>query len=115
MNLTQKLDMENQEFNKFIEDLEAEERRCWEDEYVKLSTREKIDTWASSLFRSMRTQEESGSNPYIIYSQRWLKETLEREPEFMQLLPEIYRVWGGMFDSNKVDNKIKKLFSTLNK
>jgi hypothetical protein len=38
----------------------------------------------------MREQEESNLNPYAIYSENWLKETLKVEPNFLELLPHIY-------------------------
>lgn len=84
----------------------------WE-EYPNRSIEEKLKFWGGSLFRSMREQEESGLNPYTIYSERWLKETLEKEPQFMEMLPSIYNIWGGMFDSNKVDRILHKLYHKL--
>jgi hypothetical protein len=61
----------------------------------------------------MREQEESNLSPYAIYSERWLKGALEQDPNFIELLPFIYNVWGGMFDASKVDRIIKKLITKM--
>jgi hypothetical protein len=80
----------------------------WKNEYPKMTNQEKAKYWAGSLFRSMRMQEESNQSPYIIYSEIWLRETLKLDPNFIELLPIIYNIWGGMFDSGKVDRIIQK-------
>lgn len=81
----------------------------WKNEYPKLSREEQSKHWAGGLFRSMREQEESNLNPYAIYSESWLKGVLEQDPNFIELLPFIYNIWGGMFDAGKVDRIIKRL------
>ncbi|MTH15803.1 hypothetical protein [Flavobacterium sp. LC2016-01] len=100
----------------FYTNLKNEEKREIEKsskEYNLLSKEEQVKYWAGGLFRSMRMQEESRQNPYAIYSENWLKETLKLEPNFIEMLPEIYNVWGGMFDVNKVDNIIQRLFKNI--
>lgn len=82
-------------------------------EYPKKNLEEKVKYWAGDLFRYMRWQEESGNNPYSIYSKNWLSETLKLEPDFLEMLPKIYNLWGGMFDAGKVDRIIKKLLKEL--
>jgi hypothetical protein len=89
--------------------------KFWKEEYPELPTEEKAKYWAGGLFQSMRMQEESRLNPYSIYSENWLRETLKLEPNFLELLPQIYNVWGGMFDASKVDRIVSKHLKTLNK
>ena len=98
------------------EDERKEDERIanfWQNEYPQKTTEEKAKYWSGGLFRSMREQEESNLNPYAIYSENWLKETLKVEPNFLELLPHIYNIWGGMFDAGKVDRIIKKLLTNL--
>jgi hypothetical protein len=83
-------------------------QRFWQAEYPALPAEEKAKYWAAGLFRGMRSQEESGLNPYAIYTENWLKETLKQEPNFIDMLPMIYNVWGGMFDAAKVDRIIRR-------
>ena len=97
----------------WVQDLFDEEDNFWKNNYPKKSLDEKISYWASGLFRSMREQEEVNQNPYAIYSEKWLRETLEVEPNFLELLPLIYNVWGGMFDGGKVDRIIVKLLANM--
>ncbi|MFM6519467.1 MAG: hypothetical protein ACKPIC_23875, partial [Microcystis panniformis] len=72
---------------------EQEDKRIekfWSHEYQNLSNEEKVTYWAGGLFRSMRMQEESNQNPYSIYSENWLRETLKNEANFLEFLPQIY-------------------------
>ena len=85
----------------------------WKEEYPYLPTEEKIKIWAGGMYRAMREQGESGLNEYVIYSENWLRETLEQEPNFISMLPAIYNIWGGMFDSGKVDRIIQKLLKKI--
>lgn len=78
------------------------------EEYILFDDQKKAEYWGGNLFRSMRSQEESGLSPYAIYNEHALKEILEQEPKFLDLLPLIYRIWGGMFDADKVDRIIQK-------
>lgn len=89
--------------------------RFWNEDYPKLSNEEKAKYWAGGLFRSMRMQEESNQNPYSIYSENWLRETLKNEANFLELLPQIYNIWGGMFEADKVDRIIRKHLKNINK
>ncbi len=61
----------------------------------------------------MRSQEESGLTVYAIYTKDCLKDALQKEPDFIEMLPKIYNIWGGTFDSGKVDRIIKKLLKEL--
>lgn len=74
---------------------------------------EKVKYWAGDMYRSMRWQRESGLNPYSIYSEDRLREILKLEPNFMELLPKIYNIWGGMFDSGKVDRVLQKQYKKM--
>jgi hypothetical protein len=42
--------------------------KFWAEEYPTFAKEDKAKYWAGGLFRSMRSQEESGQNPYAIYS-----------------------------------------------
>lgn len=86
----------------------------WEKEYCIMSFDARAKYWSGTLFRSMRSQEESNSNPYSIYSKSWLVEILKIEPDFIKMLPMIYNTWGGMFDSTKVDRIIQRLLKQIN-
>jgi len=100
------------------EDEKREDERIenfWKNEYPNLSREEQAKHWAGGLFRSMREQEESNLSPYAIYSERWLKEVLEQDRNFMELLPFIYNIWGGMFDAGKVDRIISNLLKKIQK
>jgi hypothetical protein len=101
--------MKKKEFLKFIEEIENEENKYWHEEYPELSKEERVKMWAGNLYRNMREQLESGLNPYEIYTKNMLKDTLEKEPNFIEMLPEIYSIWAEMFDSDKIDRKIKGL------
>ena len=61
--------MTEDDFLKFISQIENEEKLFWEVEYPSKSREEKIKHWGASLYRSMRSQEEVGQNPYIIYKE----------------------------------------------
>ena len=87
----------------------------WQTEYPKLSLKEKAKHWSGELFSSMRMQEEAGQNAYSIYSEKWLKGVLEQDSNFVELLPHIYNLWGGMFDSGKVDRIIKRHLKNISK
>ena len=87
--------------------------RFWQEEYPSLSTTDKAKYWAGGLYRSMRWQEESNQNPYAIYSENWLRETLKTEPNFIELLPKIYNIWSGMFDAGKVDRIVQRLLKKI--
>ena len=86
----------------------------WKGEYPKLPVEERARHWAGGLFQSMRMQEESRQNPYAIYSENWLRDALKTEPDFIELLPEIYNIWGGMFDAGKVDRILQRLLKRIN-
>ena len=88
-------------------------KKFWNEEYPLKSLEEKAKYWAGGLFQSMRMQEENNQNPYSIYSENWLRETLKTDPNFLELLPQIYNVWGGMFDANKVDIIIQRHLKTI--
>jgi hypothetical protein len=97
--------------------LKDEEQKEYEQliiKYNSYSLDEKAKYWAGGLFKSMRWQEESRLNPYDIYSEKWLLDTLNIDSNFLELLPKIYNIWGGMFDANKVDNIIQKLLKKIN-
>ena len=83
------------------------------DEYPKLSLDGKAKFWAGQMHRSMRWQSESGLNPYSIYSESGLIEILKFDPNFMQLLPRIYNIWSGTFDSEKVDRIMQKQYKNI--
>lgn len=87
----------------------------WNVEYPNLSIEERTKYWAGDLFRIMRWQEESQNNPYIIFSESWLRETIKLEPNIIEMLPQIYNIWGGMFDANKVDRIIQKHLRNIKK
>jgi hypothetical protein len=89
--------------------------KFWQIEYSNLSIEEKVRYWAAGLYKSMRDQEENGLKVYVIYTETWLTDTLEKEPHFIEFLPEIYNIWGGMFDANKVDNIIKRHLKNIEK
>jgi hypothetical protein len=85
------------------------------EDYVLLNDEKKAKYWSGNLFRSMRSQEESGLSPYAIFTEQALKEILKQEPKFIELLPLIYRTWGGMFDADKVDRIIQKHLKNISK
>jgi hypothetical protein len=89
--------------------------RFWSEEYPNLSTEDKAKYWAGGLFRSMRMQEESNHSPYAIYSENWLRETLNADPNFLELLPQIFNLWGGMFDAGKVERIIQRHLKNIRK
>lgn len=97
----------------WVQKLFDNENIFWTNEYPKKSHDEKVKYWAGILFKSMREQEESGLKIYAIYTEKWLKSTLEREPRFLEMLPNIYNIWGGMFDSGKVDRIIHEHLKRL--
>ena len=110
-------DEELEEIDKRIREASKKEderiEKFWKDEYVHLSAEDKAKYWSGYLFRSMREQEGSGLNVYAIYTKYWLKSVLEKEPNFIQLLPLIYNIWGGLFDATKVDRIIQKLLKDI--
>jgi len=89
--------------------------RFWKEEYPNLSIEEKAKYWAGGLFRSMRMQEESNQSPYAIYSENWLRETLNADPNFLELLPQIFNTWGGMFDAGKLERIIQRHSKNIEK
>ena len=100
------------------EDEKKEDARIvkfWKEEYPSLPTTNKAEYWAGNLFRSMRWQEESNVSPYAIYNEIWLEESLKLDKNFISLLPEIYSIWGGMFDAAKVDRIVKRLLNKIDK
>ena len=101
-----------------MEDVRKEDERIanfWQNEYSKLSKEDKAKKWAGGLFQSMRMQEESRQNPYAIYSENWLRDALKTDPDFLELLPLIYNIWGGMFDAGKVDRIVQRHLKNINK
>lgn len=84
------------------------------DKYPLFSDEEKISYWGAGLHRGMRWQAESGYDEYAIYTQHWLEGVLAQEPRFMELLPNIYSLWGASFDSEKVDTIIQRLYKQIN-
>lgn len=98
----------------WVQDLFDDENNFWKEEYPKKTKEEKAKYWAGGLFQSMRWQEESNQNPYSIYSENWLRDALKTDPDFLELLPFIYNVWGGMFDTSKVDRIIQRLLKKIN-
>jgi hypothetical protein len=99
----------------WVQQLFDEELSFWKNEYPLKSNDEKIKYWAAILYKSMRDQEESGLKTYAIYTENWLINTLEREPNFIDFLPKIYNIWGGMFDTGRVDNIIQKHIKNIEK
>ena len=99
----------------WVQKILDDEKEFWKLVYPKKIENEKIKYWASSMYRSMREQRESGLKVYSIYTANWLKYALEKEPKFIELLPQIYKVWGGMFDSGVVDRIIKKHLKNIEK
>lgn len=99
----------------WVQELFDEESNFWKNEYPNKTEGEKVKYWAGGLFRSMRMQEESNQNPYSIYSENWLRETLKNEANFLEFLPQIYSIWGGTFDAGKVDRIIQKHLKNINK
>jgi hypothetical protein len=111
-------DEELEEIDKRIKEASKKEdqriAKFWKDEYPKLSIDEKAKYWAGGLFQSMRMQEESRQNPYAIYSENWLRDALNTDADFVELLPKIFRIWGGMFDADKVDTIVQRLLKRIN-
>jgi len=99
----------------WVQSLFDEENNFWKNEYPSKSNEEKAKYWASGLFRSMREQEEVNQSPYAIYSENWLRETLNADPNFLELLPQIFNVWGGMFDACKVERIIQRHLKNIKK
>lgn len=97
----------------WVQKLFDEESIFWKNEYSIKPEEEKVRFWSASLHKSMRTQEESGLDPYVFYTDDWLKSTLAREPRFIEMLPKIYDMWGGMFDDKKVNGIIHKLLENM--
>ncbi len=98
--------MKEDEFLKLISEIRQEEKIFWEEEYPCKTREDKISHWASKMFRSMRTQTEIGQDPYDLYKGNWLKEVLKVEPDFISFLPEIFKVWTNVWDTEKVQSNI---------
>lgn len=103
------------DLRKSVKKDEEEAQKFWKKEYPRMKDDEKAKYWSGLLFRSMRSQEESGLNPYSIYTELALKDALKQEPRFIELLPLIYRTWGGMFDADKADKAIQKCLKNISK
>ena len=98
---------------KVADEIRQEEKIFWEQEYPCKTKEDKISHWASKMFRSMRTQTEIGQDPYDLYKNDWLKEVLKVEPNFISFLPEIFKVWTNVWDTEKVQNKINLMRKEL--
>ncbi len=98
---------------KVSQDIQKEEKLFWDEEYPSKSREERIKHWASSLYRSMRSQEEVGQSAYSIYKKKWLEEVLKVEPEFMTFLPGVVKIWGGMWDHVKIEKRILKMYKQI--
>lgn len=95
------------------ENAREESRVFWDQNYPKKSNIEKAKYWASSLHRSMRSQEETGNNAYNIYTEQWMIGVLEVESNFLDLLPMIINIWSGVWDSYRIEKRIRKLYKKL--
>jgi hypothetical protein len=89
------------------------EEKFWK-EYPHKTHEEKIKIWSGSLHMSMRSYQETVDNdPYRNYDEEWLRQTLQHEPDFLKLLPEIYGVWSGVWDQDKIHQKIMAAYKKL--
>ncbi|MBN8650569.1 MAG: hypothetical protein J0L67_04040 [Cytophagales bacterium] len=77
---------------KWVQEIFDNENDFWKKTYPQKTEEEKVKYWASTLYRDMRQQEESGLIIYNIYSSIWLTNTLEKEPDFLNMLPKIYSI-----------------------
>ncbi|RAV97975.1 hypothetical protein [Pseudochryseolinea flava] len=55
----------------WVKDLLDDEDQFWISIYPSYSFDERVLHWSGSLHRRMRWQEESGYDPYAIYSKAW--------------------------------------------
>jgi hypothetical protein len=75
---------------------------------------EKIKFWAMNLDDSMRTDQQTADyDPYRSYSEVWLRQTLQYEPDFIKFLPEIYARWIPVWDKNEVNRRIMTAYKKL--
>jgi len=103
----------NKNRREWVQEIFDSEDNFWKRTYPQKTDNEKIKYWASTLYRNMRQQEESGLDAYAIYTITWLTDVLEKESDFLSMLPNIYNIWGNMFDSNRVDRTIKVHFKKI--
>jgi hypothetical protein len=88
---------------KIIEDEEV----FWHQKYPLLTRDEKIRHWSGTLHRQMRWNEESGYDPYSIFSSEKLVEILKIEKDFIEFLDVILNDhWTGQWNDAKIKKKL---------
>ena len=75
----------------------AREELFWQNEYAAKSFAERAAYWASSMFRHVRWQSESGLDEYAGFSPEWYEFAKSREPDFDKILAFIFEHYKGEF------------------
>ena len=63
----------------------------WQDIYPAMNKEEKIAYWSDSINQQLRWQAESGLDPYAIFNPDWYANSLNKEPEFDEIIDVAFR------------------------
>lgn len=87
-------------FDSYKQRLKEQEREelFWKTEYAAKNFEERAAYWASTMFRHMRWQSESGLDEYAGFTPEWYEFGKRRDPEFDKILSFIFRRYKSEFD-----------------
>ena len=97
----------NNETPGWVKNLLEEEELFWNQKYPQLSQLEKIKHWSATLHKQMRSNAESGYDPYAIYSPQRLSEIKQVEKDFTEFLEVIFETfWKGQWDHSEIKKRL---------
>lgn len=82
--------------------------------YLNNDYANKVSYWSGRLHTQMRWQSESGLDPYSIYSKEWHLSTKKFEPNFDEIMDEVFsKYWGTGADWSK-EEYLKRIGKSSN-